>query len=59
MLKYSIKKFMKKFSGVPDYVQTTVDTVLQIHRNEPAGDILAFLTGQVTNNKTFEISRFG
>lgn len=29
-----------------DYVQSTVDTILKIHHKEPAGDILAFLTGQ-------------
>ncbi|CAK5088168.1 unnamed protein product [Meloidogyne enterolobii] len=34
------------FRGVPDYVQTTVDTILRLHREEPPGDILAFLTGQ-------------
>lgn len=27
-------------------MQTTVDTIVQIHKNEPPGDILAFLTGQ-------------
>uniref|UniRef100_A0A1I8BCP8 RNA helicase n=1 Tax=Meloidogyne hapla TaxID=6305 RepID=A0A1I8BCP8_MELHA len=32
--------------GVPDYVQTTVDTILRLHKEEPPGDILAFLTGQ-------------
>ena len=30
----------------PDYVRGTVDTVMKIHRKEPPGDILAFLTGQ-------------
>ncbi|KAG5679728.1 hypothetical protein PVAND_009275 [Polypedilum vanderplanki] len=29
-----------------DYVQSTVDTIMKIHHKEPAGDILAFLTGQ-------------
>ncbi|XP_055692828.1 probable ATP-dependent RNA helicase DHX35 [Lutzomyia longipalpis] len=29
-----------------DYVQATVETCLKIHRKEPRGDILAFLTGQ-------------
>jgi ATP-dependent RNA helicase DDX35 len=29
-----------------DYVQATVDTIMKIHHKEPAGDILAFLTGQ-------------
>jgi hypothetical protein len=31
---------------VPDYVRATVETIMRIHGNEPAGDILAFLTGQ-------------
>ena len=31
---------------VPDFVQATVETIKKIHYNEPAGDILAFLTGQ-------------
>lgn len=34
-------------SPVADYVKCTVDTALAIHREQPAGDILAFLTGQV------------
>lgn len=34
------------FRGVPDYVQTTVELALELHRSEPPGDILAFLTGQ-------------
>lgn len=29
-----------------DYVQSTVKTVFEIHRNEPEGDILIFLTGR-------------
>uniref|UniRef100_A0A0N5AN95 RNA helicase n=1 Tax=Syphacia muris TaxID=451379 RepID=A0A0N5AN95_9BILA len=33
-------------SAVPDYVKKTMDTILKIHKTEPAGDILAFLTGQ-------------
>ncbi|KHN77076.1 putative ATP-dependent RNA helicase DHX35 -like protein [Toxocara canis] len=33
-------------SGVPNYVQKTVETVIELHKNEPVGDILAFLTGQ-------------
>lgn len=31
---------------VSDYVQATVSTVLSIHEQEPAGDILVFLSGQ-------------
>lgn len=32
---------------VPDYIKATIDVVIKIHENEPFGDILAFLTGQV------------
>ncbi len=31
---------------VADYLTATVDTILEIHRFQPEGDILAFLTGQ-------------
>jgi len=31
---------------VKDYVEATLKTILNIHRNEAKGDILAFLTGQ-------------
>ncbi|XP_043351665.1 probable ATP-dependent RNA helicase DHX35 isoform X6 [Dermochelys coriacea] len=34
-------------SPVPDYVKSTVETVMKIHQSESDGDILAFLTGQV------------
>lgn len=30
----------------PDYVKATINTIMTIHNHEPAGDILAFLTGQ-------------
>lgn len=33
-------------SPIPDYLKTTVDTVVGIHKEEPHGDILAFVTGQ-------------
>nr|XP_045013681.1 probable ATP-dependent RNA helicase DHX35 isoform X2 [Jaculus jaculus] len=33
-------------SPVPDYIKSTVDTVVKIHQTEGDGDILAFLTGQ-------------
>ncbi|XP_025033358.1 probable ATP-dependent RNA helicase DHX35 isoform X1 [Python bivittatus] len=33
-------------SPVPDYVKSTVETVMKIHHSEGDGDILAFLTGQ-------------
>jgi len=31
-----------------NYISATVDTVIKIHKAEPAGDILAFLTGAVS-----------
>ena len=31
---------------VANYVTSTVETVLSIHRDEGTGDVLAFLTGQ-------------
>ncbi|GBF98616.1 pre-mRNA-splicing factor ATP-dependent RNA helicase-like [Raphidocelis subcapitata] len=34
-----------------DYVSAAVDTVLQIHTGQPAGDILVFLTGQAEIEK--------
>ncbi|XP_058541581.1 probable ATP-dependent RNA helicase DHX35 isoform X4 [Neofelis nebulosa] len=33
-------------SPVPDYIKSTVETVMKIHQTEGDGDILAFLTGQ-------------
>lgn len=33
-------------SPIPNYVKGCISTVLDIHKNEPAGDILVFLTGQ-------------
>ncbi|KAL3087235.1 hypothetical protein niasHT_016655 [Heterodera trifolii] len=43
--------------GVPDYVQTTVETVLRLHDEEPPGDILAFLTGQDEVEKACNLLR--
>eukprot|EP01027_Heterolobosea_sp_BB2_P018679 GEZU01026281.1.p1 GENE.GEZU01026281.1~~GEZU01026281.1.p1 ORF type:complete len:648 (-),score=93.75 GEZU01026281.1:63-2006(-) len=31
---------------VPDYIQAAFNTVLEIHKSEPQGDVLVFLTGQ-------------
>ena len=31
---------------VPDYIKSSVETVMKIHRNEDFGDVLVFLTGQ-------------
>eukprot|EP00794_Sanderia_malayensis_P009822 gene9822-10830_t len=33
-------------SPVPNYLKATFETVMSIHREEPNGDVLAFLTGQ-------------
>jgi ATP-dependent RNA helicase DDX35 len=38
--------YMPICRGVPNYLDATVDLVIKIHKNEQAGDILAFLTGQ-------------
>lgn len=35
-------------SPVPDYVKATVETVIKLHEADEDGDVLAFLTGQVT-----------
>ena len=32
--------------SVPDYVAATVQTIIDIHNEQPSGDVLAFLTGQ-------------
>lgn len=40
-------------SPVPDYVKSTVETVMKIHQTEGDGDILAFLTGQVDTKEKF------
>ena len=31
---------------LPDFVKATIETIKKIHHSEPAGDVLAFLTGQ-------------
>lgn len=31
-----------------NYVQETVQTILKIHKTQPSGDVLAFLTGAVS-----------
>jgi len=33
-------------NSLPNYIQGCVNTVMEIHKNEPTGDILLFLTGQ-------------
>lgn len=40
--------FCFALSPVPDYVKATVETVLKIHETEDDGDVLVFLTGQVS-----------
>jgi len=40
---------------LPDYVQGVVDTCVKIHKNLPAGDILAFLTGQEEVDKAVSL----
>lgn len=40
-----------------DYVVSTVETVLEIHSKEPAGDILVFLTGRDEIDKAIDMVR--
>ena len=37
---------MPTFRPVPSYIDSTIETILTIHKEERQGDILAFLTGQ-------------
>ncbi|XP_076043904.1 putative ATP-dependent RNA helicase DHX35 isoform X2 [Oratosquilla oratoria] len=41
---FPVEVFYKK-DPCPDYVKGAVETVIQIHKQEPAGDVLVFLTG--------------
>lgn len=43
---YPVEIFYAKMPAT-DYLQSAYNTVVEIHRREPAGDILVFLTGQV------------
>lgn len=46
------------YTTVPekDYFEATVRTVMQIHKTEPPGDILVFLTGEEEiENACYEI----
>ncbi|MCP9257187.1 putative ATP-dependent RNA helicase DHX35 [Dirofilaria immitis] len=43
---HPVTVYHTKSNPVPNYIQKTVETVLDIHKNEQPGDILAFLTGQ-------------
>ena len=38
--------FCFPFSPVPDYLKETVETIMKIHKTQPSGDVLAFVTGQ-------------
>lgn len=45
--------YISSNSPVPDYVKSTVETVMKIHQTEGDGDVLAFLTGQVYITQMF------
>lgn len=47
-ISFILKCHLSIVSPVPDYVKATVETVLKIHETEDDGDVLAFLTGQVS-----------
>ncbi|ODM95829.1 ATP-dependent RNA helicase DHX8 [Orchesella cincta] len=42
-----------------DYIQRSVDTVFRIHRHEPRGDVLVFLTGQDEIDYVWELLESG
>lgn len=42
---YPVEVFYRQ-EPVPNYITSTVYTIMNIHKNEKPGDILAFLTGQ-------------
>ena len=44
---------------VANYLTSTAETVLAIHRDEGQGDVLAFLTGQEEVEKTVSELRLG
>lgn len=39
-----------------NYIKETVDTILKIHKSEPPGDVLAFLTGAVSLSAFLDLS---
>ena len=45
--RYHPIEIMNTTNAVEDYVEAAFNTVMQIHFEEPVGDILVFLTGQV------------
>ncbi|KAK9226291.1 hypothetical protein WN943_011338 [Citrus x changshan-huyou] len=52
--RYPVELFYTKAPEV-DYIEATIVTALQIHVNEPTGDILVFLTGQDEIERAEEI----
>jgi HrpA-like RNA helicase len=40
-----------------NYVHAAIDTVINIHKTEPAGDVLVFLTGSEEVDDTVELIR--
>ncbi|XP_022084091.1 probable ATP-dependent RNA helicase DHX35 [Acanthaster planci] len=40
---------------VPDYLKATAETIMKLHKAEPAGDILAFVTGQEEVERVMEM----
>lgn len=51
---YAVETYFMQ-EPAPDYVTSTVDTVIKLHETEPPGDILAFLTGQEEVDRAAEL----
>lgn len=47
-----------RYRGIPNYVKGTVDAIVDIHKREQVGDILAFLTGMDEVSMQIKIYHF-
>ena len=48
---FDVQIVNSKENHAQDYLAAAVDTAMHIHLNEPAGDVLIFLTGQAEIDK--------
>ncbi len=48
---FEVQIVNSKENHVQDYLAAAVDTAMHIHLQEPAGDVLIFLTGQAEIDK--------
>lgn len=54
---FPLEIFFLRKAGCDDYFSETIKTVVQVHRSEPRGDILVFLTGREEINNAQEFLR--